>query len=283
MSPGSSPWKGVGHGTTVRTGRRVDAARDRPDPDGLRGCGLGDEGEAGHGPNQLGVPGGDPRDPRESPTSSMEPMPARLVVVRGLAPDVPVLLRADRSSPGDRERWSEHVGAPLLELRRRQRSQRPPEGVPQADPRQRHRQPPLRPPPRWDQRRWRLGAVDHVAHLRLRPGDVHRRQRVRWWRHLSARPVLESDREARTNAAQRRARRHRWPDGRSRYGGGRSDLLAAPRERRPTLVALATTSHRSDQAGMDRAVVRIHGCRGRAGIAHRRRDRGHRPSAWLYL
>ncbi len=69
-----------------------------------------------------------------SPACWMEPMPARLVVVRGVAPDVPVLLRTDRSSPGDRERWSEHVGAPVLELRRRRRAQRPPEGVPEPDP-----------------------------------------------------------------------------------------------------------------------------------------------------
>ena len=65
-------------------------------------------------------------DVRGSPACWMEPMPARLVVVRGVAPDVPVLLRTDRSSPGDRERWSEHVGAPVLELRRRRRAQRPP-------------------------------------------------------------------------------------------------------------------------------------------------------------
>ena len=270
----------------VRPTQRVDVAGRRYDARGVRRSGGDHEEPPCERSDQLDVSGRHARHPRDDLGAALERVPARNLVLRRVAPDVHLLLRADR--PRRRRAGGRllEVGAPVLGLWGGRRAGNDPDGVSSLA-RQRQAEPAVRRRARArHQRGARAPAAGHLVRSCAEPAAVHRHRPVRRRRHTGA-AVLKQHRRARADAAQRRARcdrRQQRLDVRSRPGCRRPDLLAASLRHRPTVVDLEQLrSPGSNRPEVDRSALLVLRRAREQGREDARRCARHQTPARLHI
>lgn len=188
----------------------------------------GDAGAAGHESSELELPGSDPRNDGFRFPPRVEHLPARHDLVLGLAPDVPLLVRADHPEDVGRP----ELRAPLLELRSE------------------HGALSARAVPRHHQLALHIASRQRLERRYVVPLRVRRRDQ----RLHADHPVLHRAEQLRVDAARCGACLHRRLDGIRPHRGAGSDLLSPSLEHRSLVEPLAETGRRPQLADRRRDV-----------------------------